>query len=366
MLIVACNLMKPEKAIIDTWAQLCDRIVFVVDNSTSAPPRLFIPTTTKKGQLSEWAKQDIARNKTLHLWEEAPDTYRGYEFLKLAVTTPQSEEWRNIWEKSWKMWQYVGTHHLEDAEWFLKIDDDTFFSPINFKGFARYFNPNRKWYLGSTLMHKWKQRNVVFNAGACYALSRGALEAVIPIFKTEPFLLRKAPKYAKWLCLQRDGPYEDHTMGVCLHSIGIDPVNTLDREYRERFSLFKESAHYDLKRETEPNMWYWKEKPLELKEGEECCSDKMIAFHGYKHQEAVDSFKYLHEKYNIEEGVDGKVFEIPHPPQPFLHGPLNFTVDEWRNAMTSKANDQLTYFGPGKERMCWKCNETSVLIKEPS
>ena len=114
-------------------------------------------------------------------WEEAPESYRGYEFLKVHLRTAQSERYTNIWEKSRKTWHHVGTHHIEDAEWFLKIDDDTFFSPSNFKGFARYFNPNKKWYLGNTLMHLWKDRSIVFNAGSCYARSRGALRRLMTV-----------------------------------------------------------------------------------------------------------------------------------------------------------------------------------------
>ena len=63
---------------------------------------------------------------------------------------------------------HVGTQHLYDSEWFLKIDDDTFFSAINFKGFARYLNANKSWYLGHTLLHNWQRGNVVFNGGSCY------------------------------------------------------------------------------------------------------------------------------------------------------------------------------------------------------
>ncbi len=82
----------------------------------------------------------------------------------------------------------MGKNHLYDAEWFLKIDDDTFFSPVNFKGYARYFNPEQPFYMGNTLMHLWQSRNIVFNAGGCYALSRESLRRVINIFESEAFL----------------------------------------------------------------------------------------------------------------------------------------------------------------------------------
>ena len=149
--------MWPERRhgiemVIDTWAPLCDRIVFVVDNSTKTP------------------EYDL-----------------GFEFLKLPLLTPQSEDARNIWDKSWRTWRHVGTHHIDEAEWFLKLDDDTFFSPVNFKGFARYFNPDKKWYFGYTSLHNWEDYNVVFNTGSCYAISRGALRKLVPVFESHLF-----------------------------------------------------------------------------------------------------------------------------------------------------------------------------------
>ena len=311
----------------------------------------------KRKKIKKMEKEQ--QNKTQHQWEEAPDSYLGFDFLKLAVNTPQSEEWRNIWEKSWRTWKYVGTHHLEDADWFLKLDDDTFLSPINFKGFARYFNPNRKWYLGNTLLHKWKGHNIVFNAGACYAISRGALRELMPVFESDTFLNRTVGKHqTKWaFCMDRDGPYEDPTMGVCLRSIGINPTNTLDEQYRERFSIFREGYHHKLSRKRSSDLWYWKWKPLELKDGRDCCSKHMISFHGYKHSQ-VGHLESLHERYNVEEGVDGKKFDVPSSPKMFLHQELDFEVDQWMNSQSSFARGQLMYQGPFREKLCWKCNET--------
>ena len=99
------------------------------------------------------------------------------EVLQLSgLQFVQSSMERNIWDKVWRMWTHVFVHHIDDAEWFLKIDDDTFFSPIQFGGMVQYLNPdNASYYLGHTLLHEWDRRNIIFNAGACYAISRGVL-----------------------------------------------------------------------------------------------------------------------------------------------------------------------------------------------
>merc|ERR1711971_656095 len=193
-------------------------------------------------------------------------------------------------EKSWKMWHHIGSHHIDDAEWFLKIDDDTFFSPINFRGFARYFNPESKWYFGTTLMHLWEAKNVVFNAGSCYAISRGALKKLVGIFESDSFLTtKKGHGSGATFCRKRRGDKEDASMGVCLHSVGIDPINTLDAQYRERFSLYREDyQRRHLHRGM--NLWYFAWRIDELGMKEQCCAEHMITFHGYKH-DRVEAYR---------------------------------------------------------------------------
>jgi len=81
------------------------------------------------------------------------------------------------------MFLVAGTSLLEKYDWFLKIDDDTFFSPNNFRNYAQYYDPLRPWYFGHTLLHLWDDFNIIFNAGACYVLSQGALRLLTPVLK---------------------------------------------------------------------------------------------------------------------------------------------------------------------------------------
>ena len=288
---------------IETWAPLCDRIVFSVDNASSAPPKRDEPSA------GEHSQQDAVKAKQRHKWEPAPVSHLGFDFLRLDMHEPQSEEWRNIWEKSWRTWQHVGAHHLDDYDWFVKLDDDTFFSPINFKGFARFYNPEREWYMGNTLMHMWAVFNLVFNAGSGHALSRGALRRLLDVFESDPFLDPK--RMDGPICTQRPGAAEDSSMGVCLHSIGIDPINTLDAQYRERFSIHRQDYLQSIKirPDDDDDDWYFMWKAEELGMGLDCCAPHMITFHGYKH-DRVAEMRALHARYNVEEGVDGKRLQV--------------------------------------------------------
>ena len=55
-------------------------------------------------------------------------------------------------------------------------------------GFGQFYNPDGEWYFGHTLLHSWPYKNVVFNSGTCYGISRGTLRRVHPLFETEEFL----------------------------------------------------------------------------------------------------------------------------------------------------------------------------------
>ncbi|ETO23130.1 hypothetical protein RFI_14056 [Reticulomyxa filosa] len=292
----------PHRAVAATWGGLCDRLIFVVDNQSSG----------------------------------VPDQIGPFPFIQLDIELPQSKKDRNIWEKSWKMWKYVGTHHLNDAEWFLKIDDDTFFSPINFKGFVRYLNPFQPYYLGHTLLHLWEKLNVVFNSGSCYALSKESLRRLTPIFSKPQFLYPDASRQERGtkcfcLCMHRRKAFEDPAMGVCLHSLGIDPINTMDEHLRERFSPLREQSVSSIKRKDD--FWYWKWKHKNIKQGKDSITTYPISFHFYK-DKPMTYFTQLHKKYNAPEGVNGKIFKPPLiKPQRFLHGALPFTIDQYRNTL---------------------------------
>ena len=102
--------------------------------------------------------------------------------------------------------------------------------------------------------------------------------------------------------------------------------------------------------------WYWLYKDPRVGIKENCCSDNAISFHNYK-DDRLKYFTELDLEYNIEEGVNGKKFEIPEKPRLFLYGKLNFTIDEFRNNIDpGPPSGQRIYKGVGKERVCYKCD----------
>eukprot|EP00494_Astrolonche_serrata_P004574 UN04587 len=131
--------------IIKTWGSLCDVLVFIVTPANDPP--------------EEW---------------------NGARVWALDIDRSTDPKERNIWEKVWRTWLTIATTDMVDeAEWFLKIDDDTMFSPENFKGFTRYLDPEEKYYIGHTILWRWQSSNIIFNSGSCYAMSRGAITELV-------------------------------------------------------------------------------------------------------------------------------------------------------------------------------------------
>lgn len=293
--------------------------------------------------------------------DSTPDTFYNATILKLSLDHRQSSGDRNIWEKVWKMFYHMGKYHLYDAEYFLKIDDDSFFSAVNFRGFAQYFNADGEWYMGHTLMHAWSYKNVVFNSGTCYALSRGSLRKLYPMFSTSDFQNDKQRKHSKTFCVHRSGDQEDPTMGLCLRSIGINPTNTLDNQFRERFHTFRPGDHKKIQRE---RTWFWKHKHLNVGFGQNCCSPNAISFHNYKKNPSLQ-MKELDDIYNSVFVVNGsekvvKVFEVPMEGSTFLFNDKSAPVhDQWLNVKHIPRGQRI-YKGVGNERYCHQCERYDI------
>ena len=332
---------KNINAILNTWGITCDKLFFIINIDITY--------------------DTIIEENKVHINDEFGYNY-NYTILKIPIKYEQSKKERNIWEKMWKTWEYMGNNYINYGEYFLKIDDDSFFSGINFKGYARYYNPDLYWYMGHTLLHKWKRDNVVFNSGTTYALSRGSLKKVSKIFSSKSFL-NALPNIANQTlqgiyCVPRKGPLEDQSMGVCMRSIGIQPTNTLDNSFRQRFHMFKDT---DMLKVIHEDTWFWKYKPTNIGVNNNCCSPNSINFHAYKYGDIYNDFLILHKKYNINEGIKNKTFEIPYINNStniteylYKYTNIDFNIDSFRNKIDPPIG-QYIYKGINNERQCFKC-----------
>lgn len=227
------------------------------------------------------------------------------------------------------MWSMLEEKYIDKAEWFVKVDDDSYLFVDNLRHFAKFYNPNVPHFFGHTLPFRWKQDNIVFNSGVAYVLSRESLSRLAPV-------LRNMPQWKggyRDRCVDRDGAGEDTSMGICLRSIGINPDNTLDHEYRQRFLLFSREGHERQKRRS--GTWYWNYKPKIIPDAQNCCSDDMIVLHGFKgHKEDDTAFQNFENVYYRNGNDKKRDLRIPPKPSLFLYDPadLDFKIDAYLNA----------------------------------
>ncbi|KAJ7383166.1 O-glycan processing, core 1 [Desmophyllum pertusum] len=135
-----------------------------------------------------------------------------------AIGLDVKEGRENLWSKTRAAWNYVYNHHMNDADWFMKADDDTFVVIENLRHLVSKMNPEEPHYLG----RHFKPFGGYNSGGAGYVLSRESVRR-----------FKKALGDTS-LCSEQSFA-EDVEVGKCLYAMGVKPENTRDSSGRETF-----------------------------------------------------------------------------------------------------------------------------------
>ncbi|KAF2366476.1 Fringe-like [Trinorchestia longiramus] len=212
--------------------------------------------------------QDPSSNSTIP--KRLPDMGNYSEWVEWfsptfpMITVPETRVGRQgLWNKTKFAFQHAYDSFLNDFDWFLKADDDTYFIIENLRDLLRTQDPNDNIYFGCNL--RTPDSTGYMSGGAGYVLSRAALQQLGPALHNSQ----------SWLT---DTDPEDVNIGAVLRAAGAQPGDSRDTEGRPRF--FPLSARWlaDPRQDGQPD-WYWLLTGYAHNTSPQCCSPRAISFH---------------------------------------------------------------------------------------
>lgn len=201
-------------------------------------------------QKNTWGKRC---NILLFMSSEQNDTFPT---VGLNVT----EGRQHLTGKTMLAFRHVYENYFDQADWFMKVDDDTYVIVENLRYFLSGENTNDPVFFGHHFKVIVKQG--YFSGGAGYILSKEALR-------------RFGEKASNSSLCRQDGGAEDAEMGKCMQNLGVKVGNSTDNLGRSRFHCFGPNAHVH---GGYPS-WYYHYDAYGGRKGQESVSDYAITFH---------------------------------------------------------------------------------------
>lgn len=180
------------------------------------------------------------------------------------------EEYGNMWQKVRSIWKFVGTHYLEQFDWFFQGGDDLFVLPQNLRNYLGTLDAKKEYFVGRRFKG-YGDHNYFNSGGSGYALSRETLRKYVTEGWSDPAC---SPN--------RTTAMEDVMIAQCLRKLfQIGLTDTRDDEGRERFHPFAPGTHFTWQPpKGDQHHWfadYNKEWPPKL--GKDCCAPDSVSFH---------------------------------------------------------------------------------------
>ncbi|KAI6237969.1 N-acetylgalactosaminide beta-1,3-galactosyltransferase [Aphelenchoides besseyi] len=188
----------------------------------------------------------------------------GLPSVDLNVTAGRN----HLFEKSKRAFKYLYDTDLNDYDWFLKADDDTFVIMENLRFMLLSYSPNDPIYFGCKFESKFKQGYM--SGGAGYVLSREAVRRLVEVGLNDT---------AK--CSQDEEGAEDVQIGKCLEAVNVVAGDARDTNGNLRMLPFEATALVDMSKKKKPGYvkWFYNETLYTYNKYKEPLSDYAISFH---------------------------------------------------------------------------------------
>ena len=150
-----------------------------------------------------------------------------------------SDKYELITNKAIETMRYIYKNHLDDFDWYLRANDDTYIVMENLKLFLadkcadsmEMYGKTLRYFMGPPFNETFFGENIengFIQGGAGWLISRDSVKLFIET-------LNKNPKF----CVMIRGQLEDQEICNCFRKLNIFPAETRDDEFRERFLMDK-------------------------------------------------------------------------------------------------------------------------------
>ncbi|OWF35766.1 Glycoprotein-N-acetylgalactosamine 3-beta-galactosyltransferase 1-B [Mizuhopecten yessoensis] len=213
-------------------------------------------------------------------------------FPTVGFDIPEGRE--HLTAKTMTAFRYIFEKHFNEADWFIKIDDDSFVILENLRYFLSSHSPNDAVYFGHSFKSIVKQG--FYCAGGGHVLSKEALR-------------RLAMNGVTYSSCQY-GAEVDVELGKCMEYLGVETADSTDRLGRSRFHCF------DLEKQLSGEYpgWYYQYDVNGAKQGMESISDYAISFHVVPPLK-INMYKFEFYVYHLRPyGIDSghQSLNVPH------------------------------------------------------